>query len=147
MLFRIQSLWLLVAAITLGLIFVLDLYRFPNGQEITILNQYINTIVAALNVVIILLAIFKFKQLKSQSHFVLLSILLNLALIGLIFWDINSKNSTQDLMANSHSSHFLGGDFLLGAFTPIASIFFACLAFRGIKKDQKVIKDSYQRLR
>jgi len=148
MLFRIQSIWLLLAAITLGLIFVLDLYRFPNGEEISILNQYMNTILAAVNVAIILFSIFKFKSLKSQVYITILSIFLNIVLLAMIFLDINSKNSSLELNAlNSGSTGVVGGDYLLGAFAPILSMVFSVLAIRGIKKDQKIIKDSYERLR
>lgn len=149
MLFRIQTIWLFLAAVTLGLIFVLDLYRFPSGQELSILNQYINTIIAAVNVALIVFCIFKFKNLKSQVWLSLISIVLNLALLAMIFLDINSKNSstTNDIAAMTPGYQSIGGDYLLGAFTPVASIIFSFLAIQGIRKDQKIIKDSYQRLR
>lgn len=149
MLFRIQTIWLFLAAVTLGLIFVLDLYRFPNGQEISILNQYINTIIAAVNVALILFCIFKFKSLKSQQWLTVVSIVLNLALLAMIFLDINSKNSitSTEITALNPGYNAIGGDYLLGAFTPVASLIFTFLAVQGIRKDQKIIKDSYQRLR
>lgn len=146
MLFRIQSIWLLLSAITLGLIFVLDLYRFPNGEEISIFNQYFNTILAAINVVLIFFTIFKFKSLKSQVSLSLVSILINIMLIGTIFYFISTRNE-QMAMNGLTNSQYASGDYLLGAFAPIASILFSILAIRGVKKDQKILKDSYDRLR
>lgn len=146
MLFRIQTVWLLLAAISLGLMFVLSIYTLPNGQSIDILNHYLNTILVAVNIGILLFSIFKYKQLKSQMYFGLLSILLSVVTLALIFLDIQSKNSTPELSQMS-TTPAIGGSYSFGAFLPVASIILVFLALNGIRKDRKTIKDAYQRLR
>lgn len=132
MLFRIQTIWLLLAAVSLGLMFAFPIYILSDGQSMNVLNHYFMPIIVAVNIVVLLFSIFKYKQLKSQMYYSLLSILLNIVVLALIFLEI------QDTTNVSYS---------FGAFLPVASTVFAFLAISGIRKDQKTIKDAYQRLR
>lgn len=141
---RIQSIWLLLAAIAvLCLLFVPVLISIVGGNT-HILNGYgisnqptnvlllVSIVLAAL---ISLLNIFNFRNRKLQIRIASLNILL---ILGLSFW------------FSQLAKHLPGGieksDIGFGLFLPLLAVIFTLLAIRGIKHDEKLIR-SADRLR
>lgn len=148
---RIQSIWLLLAAITiLCLLFVPVLSAFVDNTHHTLYGTgltvrrgmapatftniplFVSTVLAGL---ISLVNIFNFRNRKLQIRIASLNILL---ILGLSFWLSQlGKNMPGGLeQADIHA----------GLFLPIVAISFTLLAIRGIKQDEKLIK-SADRLR
>jgi len=154
---RVQSLWLLAAAITLlglfifpyvsfidlvGLgkqIFVTGIYSSVNNEmsrESTAIPQAILAGIVALFPVVI---IFLFKNRKRQLLFVGIEILL-IVFLGL--WMFMSANAVLDVISQSLKAGNIGVGFFL---LPVSIIFLA-IAISSIRKDDKLIK-SADRLR
>ena len=148
---RIQTIWLLLAAITiLGLLFVPVLSASVNNTHYTLYGTgltsrsggapsnftniplFVSTVLAGL---ISLVNIFNFRNRKLQIRIASLNILL---ILGLSFWLSQlGKNMPGGLeQADIHA----------GLFLPIVAISFTLLAIRGVKQDEKLIK-SADRLR
>lgn len=147
---RVQSIWLLLAAITVFCLFVVPVSSaFTNetsyilyGSGLKIQGNdvsdaapniplLISTVLAGL---ISVVNIFNFRNRKLQIRIAQLNILL---ILGLSFWLSNiMKTATglQDLNIEP------------GLFFPLVAIIFTLLAIRGIKNDEKLIK-SADRLR
>jgi drug/metabolite transporter (DMT)-like permease len=141
---RIQSVWLFIAAMLNGLLFILPLYSYtaagftdPRYEGV---RQYIPLfIVAAIATLLPLLAIFFFMERKRQRGLVWLSMLASAGVFLLMLLRISSLKS-----AEPPASEFSYA--LPGILVTIAAIIFEILALRGIRKDEKLIK-SLDRLR
>ena len=132
MLQRIQSIWLLLAAVFAFLTFKLAFFQ-PANQEGAI-NAQSNmwlTITAALSGSLAFLAIFFFNNRKLQLRLCIFGIMLAVALITLCFFEM---------------SKFTNGSIALTSVIYFAVLGFYILAVRGISKDEKLIK-SMDRLR
>jgi peptidoglycan/LPS O-acetylase OafA/YrhL len=128
---RIQSVWLLLAALVMITIFFLPIYLL-NGRPESMQNDYIGMILAALSVILSIYTIFRFKNRKAQLSFVWLNILLTIGLLAWILVRINNMIGT--------------GGYRLGAFVPVAVLILLFMARSGIRKDDKLLK-SLDRLR
>ena len=147
---RIQSIWLLLAALTItSLLFVpissavIDNIQYTlTGTGITektpeTINTFINQPLVAsviLAGLISLVNIFNFRNRKLQIRIASLNILLTL---GLSFW-LSQLMETATELKNIEIQP--------GLFFPMLTIIFTLLAIRGIKQDEKLIK-SADRLR
>lgn len=148
---RIQSIWLLLAAITvLSLLFVptLSVVHENIGYVLygTGMKQYIDGIETATTNIPLLIStvlaglisivnIFNFRNRTLQKRIASLNILL---ILGLSFWLSNlGKNLPGGLEKTEINA---------GLFLPIVAIIFTLLAIRGIKQDEKLLK-SADRLR
>ncbi len=147
---RIQSIWLLLAALTItSLLFVpissavIDNIQYTlTGTGITektpeASNTFINQPLVAsviLAGLISLVNIFNFRNRKLQIRIASLNILLTL---GLSFWLSQLMKTATDLK---------NIEIQPGLFFPMLTIIFTLLAIRGIKQDEKLIK-SADRLR
>lgn len=148
---RIQSIWLLLAAIAiLCLLFVPILIDKSSGGTYILYGSgikfwdddvsdqsantplFVSTILAGL---ISLINIFNFRKRKLQIRIASLNILL---ILGLSFW---FSSLAKQLPGGIEKS-----DIGVGLFLPLAAIIFTLLAIRGIKKDEKLIR-SADRLR
>lgn len=148
---RIQSVWLLIAAIVSTGLFVLNIMHIEYmidgemiSKGITLLeyNHFIGYLLAILAVVLValpLIAIFMFKNRKRQRSMALLTIVLN---IGFVAFYIMSM----DAYKNGHKPIIQEASFSIAAFLPIIAIIFLVMAMRGITKDIKTVK-SLDRLR
>lgn len=138
---RIQSLWLLLAAIVIVLCL-----KFPFGGAISgeskAVEMYANegmplfilTIVLSISAFVI---IFLYRKRSNQKRYILLSILLAILLLVLMYFDVESlKNETT----------LTGQSFKIGVLFPVLYVIFLILAYAGIKKDEALIK-SLKRLR
>jgi hypothetical protein len=138
---RIQSVWLLVAAIMMALLFYFPTYEF-NGNVKPPLNigeDFLAIIMVALSIGLSLFAIFKFKNRKHQIALTWLNILL---CIGLQVWLVVRVNN----ITSGLDYATIRGHYWIGLFIPIITIILLFLAKAGINKDQKLVK-SLDRLR
>ncbi len=143
---RIQSLWLFLAAMLNGLLFILPLYRYnmpglmysPWQQE-GVRNYMPLFIVAAIVTLLPLVAIFFYMDRKRQKGMVWLSIISIFGLIALMMMRIaNLKNDTPPVANFEYM--------LPGILVTLGGLVMEVLALRGIQKDEKLIK-SLDRLR
>ncbi len=142
---RIQSLFLLLAAISIG-----ALYNFPFAtsnkasgtfladQSYDLLDSNFLLVFAGLSIILSLAALFTFKNRGLQiklSTFNIISIILFILLIIFLFY--------QEFIGIQSDAQVEDG---FGIYLPILGLVFAILARKFIKKDEKIVK-SMDRLR
>ena len=149
---RVQSIWLFLASLILFLLLILPILtkQGVNGalwlqvgglyQKTNNITQQIQSLPVAFGGtifigVICLINIFNFKNRTLQKRIILLAILLIIALV--IYLGVY----TQKIPGG-----FEGVTFNVGTYLPVASIVFCALAYRGIRKDEQLIR-SADRLR
>lgn len=138
---RIQSVWLLLAGIAGLLTYKLPIWSgtLQDGSIKHFLGNE-NLLYFAANIATCLLAfvaIFLFKNRKTQKSLSWAGVLLSLVLIGLEVWLVNDYKTSMNFMQSSWQ---------FGAIMPILMVVFFFLAISGINKDEKLIK-SLERLR
>ena len=128
---RIQSLILFIATILLGIMPLASLGEGGTGEAVTSASLLPLLVVGALNTVISLLTIFKFKNLKAQIRLCYVSLLLMACQVAII------------------AVYCVRGDIKLSATVPallaVAGIL-TVVAENFIKRDKKTLED-YNRLR
>lgn len=150
---RIQTLFLLAAAIIQTVFLFVPLSNFFLESNNTILlysygyldrddsTVIFNTIPLLILCLIILLLtlvdIFLYKKRILQIRFCIYNILLNIGLVGLIAFYITNFMKNNPVIAHNYS---------VALAIPVASIILLFLSFRGIRKDELLIK-AYERLR
>ena len=133
---RIQSLYLLLAAIISGgLIFVFNLWVTNENVEVFAINKPVYFALFLTSAVLSLISIFMFKKRKSQFVLGRLNIILNFILLGLLVYQ--SLNVSGEINFSEKG---------IGIFLPIVSIVLLALANKAIKKDEDLVK-SVDRLR
>ncbi|MBN1116956.1 MAG: DUF4293 domain-containing protein [Bacteroidales bacterium] len=150
---RIQSLFLLAATI-LQVLYIKaslaeflmnnnDSYKFTSAgiknlsDNSLVQNTSALLILSVFIVIITFFAIFLYKKRILQIRFCIYSMLLNIGQVGLfLYLYFNFKNNNP----------VTSGTYELAAVIPVASIILLFLAFRGIRKDEILIK-AYDRLR
>jgi hypothetical protein len=138
---RVQTIWLLLAAIAGFIITQVPLYEgFLAGQAV---KKYFATeslllfavaIIAALSA---LIAVFLFKNRSAQIKLTIFGILASVAFIALEVWQAANFSKLYGILKLSY---------LWGALLPVAMILFFILAVINIRKDTKLVK-SLDRLR
>lgn len=154
---RIQSIWLLLAAVVLlglfvfpylnyidlvGLgkkLFVTGAYSSVNNEAVKQESFLLQTIATVLLAIIPVITIFLYSNRKLQLKLIYVEIVL-IALFGA--WIYSSASSTLDTISQSVGAQNIGVGFFL---LPVSIIFLA-LAIGGIRNDEKLIK-SADRLR
>lgn len=145
---RIQTVYLLLAAVASFLLFVLPIASTDAviaGSDLfadakyTIQDNIVLTILFVLTGIAALAAIFLFKNRPLQRN--LGRVALALTIIGVIFAIVFFM---QDGIVNT--SEAISPADGIGAFLPVLSIIFIVLAIRGINKDEKTVR-SMDRLR
>jgi len=130
---RIQSIWLLLAAVCVFLTLKFSTYVGTNKDLIpsTFLNGTATLPLIFLTLavgILTLITIFLYKNRKFQLRLTILAVLLEAGLIFLYYKEIQT---------------FIGkGTFSITAILHVAVIGFLILAARGISSDNKLIKDS-----
>lgn len=150
---RIQSLFILASAILQAVFLKASLAQYSISNKIVAFyamgfygqpekaEKILSTFTLGLLSWVILLitgvSLFLYKKRMLQIRFCIYSLLLNIGEIGLIFFYMNSfKGSFQP---ESHS-------YTLALVIPVANAILLYLAFRGIRKDELLVK-AYHRLR
>ena len=143
---RIQTLWLFLAAMLNGLLFIWQLFRYnyPNmvyspWQYEGVRNYIPLMILAALVTLMPLVTIFFFKDRKRQRGMVWLSILSIVAFIAVAL--MRASNLKNGSLSITNFEYVIPGILF-----PVAGMVFLVLALQGIRKDDKLIK-SLDRLR
>ncbi len=138
---RIQSVWLLLAALVMATIFYFPSYKFSGTSllPLTIGNDFLGIILAVISIIMSIFIIFKYKNRKSQSGFVWLNILVCVALQVWLFVRINNFTNQPEHVNTP-------GYYWIGTFIPLITIILLFMAKAGINKDQKLVK-SLDRLR
>lgn len=154
---RIQTIWLLLAAVVISGLFIFPYLNYIDlvglGKKLMVTGEYsavnnesvkqssflLQTIATLVVVLVPLITIFQFRNRKFQIKLIYLSIFL-IVLLGL--WMYFKSISVLDLISQSFDASNIGVGFFL---LPIAIIFLA-MAIGGIRKDEKLIK-SADRLR
>jgi hypothetical protein len=149
---RIQTIWLLLATITISCLlfiptvattdglgtyqlFATGLYQ-KIGDQSKQLEAYTPLLISVIAVALMaFINIFNFRKRAIQKRIIMVNIIL---IIGLSFW------------CSRYAQHIPGGletaDYKVGMFLPVIAIFFCILAIRGINNDEKLLK-SADRLR
>ncbi|MBC8644976.1 DUF4293 domain-containing protein [Flavobacterium lindanitolerans] len=133
---RIQTIYLLIAFIIMGILpFVFPLETSSTGIKTFAADHLVDMILFGLSAALSLIAIFLFKNRQLQFVLGRLNIILNLILLGLFVYHSLSVSGE---VATSEKG--------IGMFLPIFSIVFLVLANKAIKKDEDLVK-SVDRLR
>lgn len=142
---RIQTVWLFLAALAGAGLFYFNVHKAvvikENAEVVEKLgagNNFILLLLALVLIVLPLVAIFMFKNRKSQKRMAMLGIVANAGFLAAAIMLIG--NITNKVPAPKDSSY------LPGIVLPIVCIVFITLAIRGINKDEKLIR-SQDRLR
>lgn len=130
---RMQSVWLLLAALCGIATFYFDFY-FGNKAEVTgIIEMPLNgggsllvTIATGATILVTLVSIFLFKNRKRQLKIVLVALLLSLLTLGFYFLTIKEYTS---------------GRLTLFSVLAFAVPVFIIMAINGIRRDEKLIKN------
>lgn len=154
---RIQTVWLLLASITLFLLFLFPYLQyfdnFGTAMNIKITGIYqgvsegvvqvksfiLQTIVTVVLALVPLITIFYYKNRKKQLQITYLNIFLVILLA--VWFYVSSNNAVLELNKNLVIEN-IG----IGALLAPLDIVFLCLAAKGIRNDEKLIK-SVDRLR
>ena len=133
---RIQSIYLLLVALLGALLpFWLELWVDAAGAVVFAANEIAVSLAFYGSAVLAALAIFRFKDRKSQFVLNRLNMILNLFLLG--FFVYRSLNLSGEALVSEKG---------IGMLIPVFSIVFLVLANRAIKKDEDLVK-SVDRLR
>ena len=133
---RIQTIYLIIAIILLGL-FCTSSLGFTNNDEaaesitrIMVQDYPVLLIVGIATAVLLLINIFLFRNLQLQKRVTLISMLLMVALAAAGLFVVYGSVPGAEIM-------WIGGVFML-----IGAMLFALLAYNGMKKDEKKLRDS-----
>ncbi len=141
---RIQSVWLFLAAMLNGLLFICPLYRYTPAGATAALTEGVRNymplfIAAAVATLLPLVTIFFYGDRKRQKGMIWISLISCLSLFGLMLSHLsNLKNATPPVTNVEYV--------LPGILVTLAAVVLELLAIRGIRKDEKLIK-SLDRLR
>ncbi len=143
---RKQTLWLLLAAISVLLIFY-----FPFGinsktvvdstsvTEIPLsasANQPLGML-GILACILSIITIFLFKNRPLQIKLIWATILETIGILVLQFYIANNSVEGNKLVVG-----ILGANIYLGIFVPLLTLFFLILAVMGIRQDEKLVRDT-----
>lgn len=139
---RIQSVWLFLAAMINGALFICKLLKYNLGgvEKVEGVNHFYPLLILALIITALpLVAIFMFGNRKRQKGMAILGIVATIGFLAVLFMHAgNLKNGTPP----ADNMEYL----LPGTVLPVVSLVFFILALSGIRKDEKLIK-SLDRLR
>jgi len=136
MLQRIQSVYLLLAAIINGALpFWVNLWTDAQGNAVYAKDDMMYSVAFIVSAVLAILAIFQYKKRKNQFVTNRFNMILNLFLLGFFVY--------RSLILSGEAGASEKG---IGMLLPIISIVFLVLANRAIKKDEDLVK-SVDRLR
>lgn len=144
---RIQSIWLLLAALCNAGLLVFDLYHIKvinNGVEtinnLKVADHYPSLLLALVIIILPIVAIFMFKKRKQQRAMTLVSILGCISFLTMMMMRVGKLNESYAGQGTATMSYWVG------AVLPVLAIIFLFMAMRGINKDEKLVK-SLDRLR
>jgi hypothetical protein len=142
---RIQTLWLLLAALVNAGLFVFAQYKadiMQNGvavtQYIRVNDHYPSLLVALVITALPMFAIFMYKNRTKQRNLALVSLVATVGFIATTLMRVRNFNNGTSAPVN--------GTYWIGSVLPVISVIFLFMAISGIRKDEKLVK-SLDRLR
>lgn len=139
---RVQSLWLIIVALTAFATSRLSIYegQLPNdGQLPFLLSSNLPLAIAIISIgALALICLFLFKNRKLQFRLSILGMILSIGFLFLEYYIVENFFRP--------NNNIQVGTYQLGALLPVVMVIFFFLAARGIYRDQKLIK-SMDRLR
>jgi uncharacterized membrane protein YqjE len=133
---RIQSLWLIVAAVIAFATYKLTLYvgKIADGGEriFQLANDFFMVIVIIAIGLLALISLFLFKNRKLQFKLGVLGVLLSIGFLFLEYFKVEQFKK---------ENLILTGSYQIGALLPIFLIVFFYMAARGVYKDERLIKN------
>ncbi len=139
---RIQTIWLLLAAITAFLMTRLPLYKGTgmgvSDVKFMATENLLVFAILAIAGLLALIALVMFKKRPLQIKLSWFGLLASIALIALEVWQIDTFKKNNSTLTNS--------SYAFGSLLPIAMMVFFILAIRNIRKDEKLVK-SLERFR
>ncbi len=141
---RIQSVWLFAAAFLSGALFLFPLYHYSTAastdvQLLSARNEYLLLLLVTIMTLVPMVAIFLFKNRKQQKLLILVS---GLAAVGFIAAMLSKIQALKQATPPAVQDNFA----IPGPIIPVAVVLFLFLAYRGIRKDEALLK-SVDRLR
>jgi len=149
---RIQSVYLLLAAVALALIvfFPISVHTFRgltvdlvlldrSAPDVISASMMINLWPALSGVILLVLLafviIFLFRNRPLQMRLTMIAVLLNMILVMGLFWMSGHLAAKLDPESIDHVVNYQFGIYL-----PIISLLFFILAYRGIRKDERMVR-------
>jgi len=142
---RKQTIWLLLATLSILLTFLLP-YGIHTESALettailqTDLNSKSNTMLMSLTILsatVSFFTIFLYSNRKLQMRLSILSIFLSMGVLACQIYISRSVDG------NKLAIGVLGANIYLGLAAPVIAIAFLMLAYNGIKKDEKLVRDS-----
>ncbi len=137
---RIQSVWLFLAAMMNGLLFILPLYVYGDPAVAVKTAQHVHLLlVAAISTILPLFAIFFFSNRGRQKGLTWMGIFSSLVFFGLTVLQVEEEKKKMPQVTDFRYA-------IPGILVTVIAIIFMILAVRGIRKDEKLIR-SLDRLR
>ncbi len=144
---RIQTVYLFLAAVTIGLVFAFPLadllvndkflfifryrglYEIKDNQEILSVHSFPLAGLFAINLLITIVSIFLYKKRGLQMRLCIINIIMLLASPGVIYYYI----------AIAFASYKAVVDYSLFALMPIIAAILVYMAYRGVRKDELLV--------
>ena len=138
---RIQSLWLIIVAITAFATFKLVLFEGQLANGTILPFHFAESLILSLSIIgiglLALICLFLFKNRKLQFKLSVIGLILSVGFLFLEYLKVEDFKRDKGV---------LSGSYQLGALLPVLMIIFYFLAARGVYRDEKLIK-SMDRLR
>ncbi len=136
---RIQSLWLLLSALIIALLSRLPIYTGTLGdgtvKQLMTAERLHMMILSLLLIILPVIAIFLFKNRSGQKQLIWIHILLNLLMI--LFFYV-----AKGAFADDHNPPFVSSRYGIAVVIPVLSIILDFMAYKGIRKDEKLIREA-----
>jgi len=136
---RIQSVWLLLAAMLNSGVFFFDLYYahiMTAGQDtishLKVNDHYPSLLLVLVIIAIPLICIFLFKDRKKQIRMSAFALVANAGFISMMLMRVNQYNQTLPTPTQ--------GSYGIGAVLPFVAVILVGLAIGCIRKDEKLVK-------
>lgn len=142
---RKQSIWLFLAALLSGCLFISDIYtsettvnNVTSTTTLRILDNYPLLLIALVITILPLVTVFMYKDRKKQVRMTSVSLVGTLSFISLMLVNVTKLSNT--VPPPTH------GSYKVGAVLPVLSLIFIIMAMVAIRKDEKLVR-SMDRLR
>lgn len=142
---RIQSVWLLIAAIVSAGLLYFDLYHahiLMNGVDslvvLKVSDHFPSLLLALVLIILPLVNIFLYKNRKRQRSIALLNVIAIIGFVALVLMRVTNFNNQTPPPTN--------GSYWIGSVLPVIAMVLVMMAMSAIKKDEKLVR-SVDRLR
>jgi len=135
---RIQTLWLFLAVTTSVLIWILPVFEDDSGNLFfTIDTSFFLILTVTLSCLLSFATIFFYKKRGAQKQLIVLNFCVTIAIVLIEYFEVSNFKVKMGI---------LQGHWQLSAILPFFIITFLIFAYRGIRKDEKLL-DNSDRLR